>query len=211
MNSAESPCEHPRQCCLWLNRAALRYWSFHVCVSAAPTFAFMVLDGAGATQVAGMLLGILFFIALYTLCARWTFPSETSSAPWRRALRLGTWIRTLWAALALPCVVLSGKSMSVLFTPDIFAGVIAYSLTGRIAGLAPVRWLRILIAGDDPSQRRDHFLVGGMDSLLPTFLTTVIEGFILSALLFAMAFVCLVILRLVGKSVSISTTTKTHS
>ena len=156
-------------------------------------------------------MGVCFFITLYTLCARWTFPDETSSAPWRRALRLGTWIRTVWAALTLPCVVLSGKSIFVLFTPDMFAGVIAYSLTCRIAGLAPVRWLRILIAGDDPSQRRDHFLVGGMDSLLPTFLTTVIEGFILSALLFLIAFVCLVILRLVGKSGGIITANKTRS
>jgi hypothetical protein len=80
----------------WLNRAALRHWTFHVCVSAAPSFVFGFSMSPRPERFAGMSLGVVFFIALYTLTARWTYPSEASSALWRRAMRLGTWIRTVW-------------------------------------------------------------------------------------------------------------------
>jgi len=141
-----------------------------------------------------MVLGIVFFIALYTLLSHWTYPSEKSSALWRRAMRLATWIRTGWAILALPGLMSGNKALTIMFSVDMIAGMIATSLTYFIGKFPPVGWVRIMIAGPDASQRRHHVLVGDMDSLLPTFLTTVIEGFILSGLLFCIAFCCLWVL-----------------
>ena len=105
-------------------------------------------------------------------------------------MRLATWIRTVWAILALPGLMLGNKILTIMFSVDLIAGMIATSLTHFIGKLPPVGWVRIMIAGPDASQRRHHVLVGDMDSLLPTFFTTVIEGFILSGLLFCVAFVC---------------------
>ncbi|KAF0181101.1 MAG: hypothetical protein FD161_407 [Limisphaerales bacterium] len=183
--------ERSGACCQWLNRAALRYWTFHVCVSAAPSFLFAYGLSRKPERLWGMVLGVAFFIALYTLFSHWTYPSEKSSALWRRAMRLATWIRTVWAILALPGLMLGNKALKVMFSVDLIAGMIATSLTYFIGKFPPVGWVRIMIAGPDANQRRHHVLVGDMDSLLPTFLTTVIEGFILSGLLFCIAFVCL--------------------
>ena len=89
------------QSCAWLDHTPLRYWGFHVCVSAAPSFAFGFALEPKPQRVMGMVLGVGFFIALYTFAARWTFPNQNALPLWRRAIRLGTLIRTVWATLAL--------------------------------------------------------------------------------------------------------------
>ena len=186
-----------------VDKQALRHWSFHVSVSALPSFVFAVSTSWKHPQsICGMLLGVVFFIALYSALARWTFPSEVSYSLWRRALRLGTWIRTVWAMVALIGVAGSapgGKWFAVLFIPDMWAGILACALTQRIAGLPLVRWLRDVIAGTDATSRATDPFVGSMASLLPTFLITVVEGFILSAAMFVIALVCLGIFRLITR------------
>lgn len=200
MNNAETHSESPAPRCPWLNRAALRHWTFHVCVSAAPSFVFMAQASASWSSVLGMLLGIGFFIALYTASARFTFPDAESSNLWRRAIRLGTRIRTGCALLALPSVVAfsygGAKWSFFFFIPDYLAGMVAWSVAEHIGRAEPVRWLRILLTGPDASVRRNNFWLGDMTSAIPTFLTTVIEGFILSGLLFLFAVVCLGVLKL---------------
>lgn len=200
MNSSPAfPPEHPRGRYL----AALRHWSFHVSISAAPSFTF-ALSGQWRHphSVGGMLLGVLFFIALYTALARWTFPREVSGSLWRRALRVGTWIRTIWATMAflgLLTSVREGKWFTLPFTPDIWAGFLACRIVEWFGTLPPVRWLRILLTGPDPAVRNMDPWFGNMISFWPTFLITVVEGLILSAALFLIAFACLAVLRLVAR------------
>lgn len=163
----------------WLNRAALRHWTFHVCVSAAPSFAFGYSIASSPERLWGMSLGVAFFIVLYTLAARWTFPSEASSVLWRRAMRLGTWIRTVWVLLLIPA--------------SLVAGMISHGLVENLSGLKSSVTTRTGIGppGD--------FWLGDMGSLIPTFFTTVISGFLLSGLLFLIAFICLGVLKLVAR------------
>jgi hypothetical protein len=157
----------------WLsfNYAALRYWTVHVCISAAPSFAFGYGLAPGPERLWGMTLGVVFFIILYTLAAQWTYPDAVSSALWRRAMRLATWIRTIWAALTCLVSIMGQNSLSLLFFPDFIAGIAAHGLV-------------------------EYIWISDMGFILPTFLVTVIEGFILSGILFAIAFVCLGILKL---------------
>ncbi len=168
----------------WLNRAALRHWTFHVCVSAAPSFAISVAIGPEPSRVLGMVLGVLFFIALYTLAARWTFPNETELPLWRRAIRLGTWIRTIsailfWGDISLRF--LFGRNpLQFLFMPDLYAGFLAHTAVEKLAEL-----VRGAATG------LDFF-----GTVIFTFLVTIIEGFILSGLIFAIALVCLLNLKL---------------
>jgi|GEM_PF-2033157 len=192
--------ENSRACPPWLNRAALRHWTFHVCVSAAPSFVFMAQASTRWPCVVGMLLGVGFFILLYTACARFTFPDAEPTNMWRRAIRLGTKARTVCALLALPSVVAfvhgGVKWPFFFFLPDYLAGMVAWSVTANIGQAEPVRWLRILLTSPDAGVRRENVWLGDMSSVIPTFLTTVIEGFILSGVLFLAAFICLIVLKL---------------
>ncbi len=206
MNHEPTTLANPAPFLPWLNRAALRHWTFHVCVSAAPSFVFMAQASPRWPCVVGMLLGIGFFIVLYTALARFTYPDVEPANLWRRAIRLGTRIRTGCALLALPSVVLfvhgSAKWPFFLFLPDYLAGMVAWSITEHIGRAEPVRWLRILLTGPDPGIRRDSVWLGDMGSVIPTFLTTVIEGFLLSGLLFLIAFVCLWVLEVRARRVA---------
>ncbi len=202
MSAQVSP-EASHACLPWLNRAALRHWTFHVSVSAAPSFVFMAQASARWPSVLGMLLGIGFFVVLYTALARFTFPNAEPENLWRRAIRLGTRIRTGCALLALPSVVVfvhgGAKWPFFFFLPDYLAGMMAWSVTERIGRAEPVRALRILLTGPDANVRRSNVWLGDMGSVIPTFLTTVIEGFFLSGLLFLAAFLCLGVLKLATK------------
>ena len=203
--SAITPPDCPRERYL----AALRHWSFHVTVSAAPSFVFAASVGWRAPEsICGMLLGVAFFIALYTALARWTFPREAGGALWRRALRLGTWIRTVWAGLVFLSLIASprflasvtgGPWLGYLFVPDMFAGVYAHAAVRWFALLPPVRDVRIFLTGPEPAVRNLDPWVGNIGSFWPTFLLTVVEGFILSAALFLIAFACLGVLRLASR------------
>lgn len=177
----------------WLNRAALRHWTFHVCVSAAPSFAFGYSMATRPERLCGMSLGVAFFIVLYTLAARWTYPSEASSALWRRAMRLGTWIRTVWVLLLIPAGLVARPVAGWLFAPDMVAGMISHGLIENLSGLNSGVTER---AGTGSSS---DFWLGDMGSLIPTFLTAVISGLLLSGLLFLIAFICLGVLKLMTR------------
>lgn len=187
MNNLGTHSESPAPCCPWLNRAALRYWAFHVCVSAAPSFAFGYTIAPRPERLCGMALGVAFFIVLYTLAARWTYPSEASPELWRRAMRLATWIRTSWALFTIPASILGG---ALLFAPDMVAGMVAHGLVENLSGLES--GVRNRASTELPA----GFWMGNMGSVVPTFLVTVIEGFILSGVLFLIALVCLSVLTL---------------
>ena len=192
MSAQVSP-EASYACLPWLNSAALRHWTLHVCVSAAPSFAFGYSIASSPERLWGMSLGVAFFIALYTLAARWTYPSEASSALWRRAMRLGTWIRTVWVLLLIPAVLVARPVAAWLFAPDMVAGMISHGLVESLSGLKSSVTNR---TGIGPSS---DFWLGDMGSLIPTFFTTVISGFLLSGLLFLIAFICLGVLKLVAR------------
>ncbi len=181
-----------RRCSAWLDHSPLRYWTFHVCVSAAPSFVFSLSLGAGTqgARIAGMALGILFFIALYTLSARWTCPRAEELPLWRRAIRLGTWIRTTSALLVWVGFLFAGwaplNPFLWLFAPDMYAGLAAHWAVGQLMGAEFGQAVRSEM---EPT-------------VLFTFLVTVVEGFLLSGMLFGIAFMCLLGLRLRGGRVS---------
>jgi hypothetical protein len=177
----------------WLNRAALRHWTFHVCLSAAPSLVFGYSMATRPERFCGMSLGVAFFIVLYTLAARWTYPSETSSVLWRRAMRLGTWIRTVWVLLLIPAGLVARPFAGWLFAPDMVAGMISHGLVESLSGLNSGVTER---TGTGSS---GHFWLGDMGSLIPTFFTTVISGFLLSSLLLLIAFICLGVLKLMAR------------
>ena len=151
-------------------------------MSAAPSFAFGFVMEPKPQRFLGMVLGVLFFIAFYTIAARWTFPGEGELPLWRRAIRLGTWIRAtssllVWVGLLLSFW-LKHNPLLFLFAPDFYAGFLAHCTAEKLTEIASGS-----AVGLEP---------GG--NLAFSFLVTVIDGFLLSALLFLIAFCCLWVL-----------------
>jgi hypothetical protein len=167
----------------WLDQSPLRYWTFHVCVSAAPSFAFSLSLGTHGARIAGMVLGILFFIALYTLSARWTCPRVEELPLWRRAIRLGTWIRTTSSLLVWLGLLFAGwaplNPFLWLFAPDMYAGFAAHWAVEQLMGVEFGHAVRAEMGA----------------TVLFTFLVTITEGFLLSGMLFCVAFCCLWVLK----------------
>lgn len=171
----------------WLDDSPLRYWTFHVCVSAAPSFAFGFAMEPNLQRFLGMALGVMFFIVLYTWAARWTCPREGATPLWKRAIRLGTWIKTtsallIWVGLPLEFA-LGNTPVLFVFAPDFFAGMAAHVTAAKLTGVEFGSAAGLGRGGD----------VGF------TFLVTVIDGFLLSGLLFLIAFICLGVLKLVAR------------
>jgi hypothetical protein len=95
--------------------------------------------------------------------------------------------------LLIPAGLFARPLTGWLFAPDMVAGMISHGLVENLSGLKSVVTKR---TGIGPSS---DFWVGDMGSLIPTFLTTVISGFLLSGLLFLIAFICLGVLKLVTR------------
>lgn len=184
---SEQPSSVISRFCAWLDQSPLRYWTFHVCVSAAPSFVVGLGVGPEPQRVLGMVLGVVFFIALYTLSARWTIPNGSELPLWRRAIRLGTWIRTTWALLigvgALLSLAFEHNPLGFLFMPDFFAGFLAYQMVGWLENVPVIRNIEL----------------GGFEPMAGTFLITIVGGFLLSGMLFSIAFICLGVLKLLTR------------
>ncbi len=155
----------------------LRYWTFHCTLNALPSFCIAMIylgfwDKPAA--VMAMLLAITTFIFLYATLTSINGPLADQNHILARSLRLGTKIRA-WVAGLSVCAIptLAG----VLFTPDYWCGV---------AATIVFRWM-------NDSTNNSDFIVSGR--LADVYLTTLIEGFFLSILLFIISFIVVIFLH----------------
>lgn len=184
----------------------LRYWTFHVTLSAAPSFLLARLGKWDSLEAAvAMVAGIVVFIGLFT--ALYSSEAFRRFAPvdgWRRrALVWGTRVRSSCAALSLLGWVLPRypvfRVFEYLLMPDLFAGILASSGVEALGKWGPLRAARIALAGPDAAARSHNVFVGDLNSLLPTFAITIVEGLLLTLELIALALICGLILHLVAR------------
>jgi hypothetical protein len=173
----------------------LRYWSFHVSLNAAPSF-IMALDlthQSRETRITGMVAGVFVFIVGYTtLTSSPWFQRKIRGGPFEKALKLATRIRAWIAAIGGlgALAVVNGINLSFvsyLWVVDFFAGLLASGIVQAFGKLGTIRALRASLIGDVPELRAKSWWLGDMNSTIPTFLTTVTEGFLLSIFLFVLA------------------------
>lgn len=184
----------------------LRYWTFHVTLSAAPSFLLARLGKWDSLEAAiAMVAGIVVFIGLFT--ALYSSEAFRRFAPvdgWRRrALVWGTRVRSAYAALfllgwMLPRAV-AGRAFGYLLLPDLGAGILAAHGVEAVGRSTLLRSGRIALAGPDTAAPAYDASLGHMNSLLPTFAITIVEGLLLTLELIALALVCGLILHLVAK------------
>ena len=181
----------------WRN---LRHWTLHVVLSGAASFLFAYRDGWYNLQaVAGMLVGIAFFVALCTWVwnADWFHQLVPPGSAGRRALLYGTRVRSVLGLLGFLSVLLGdradtfGRKLSIFFVPDLWAGIRACDLVTAVARVQSVRVLRF--PGGAGLHDGNTFL-GGIDSLVPTFFITVAEGLLLTVVLLAISGFCRVLI-----------------
>ncbi len=169
----------------WQN---LRYWAGHVPLCAAGSIGLACLGGYSSIEsLCGMGAGIIFFILVYALISCWSGFQDKSRLG-ARALRLATRIRLVCSLLVVAGLCCPPLLMVSL---DYYLGMFAIEGV-RLMGdylLDHSETVREFVQVD----QRD-FWFGRMESLVPTFITVVVEGVMLSlTLLLTSGFIQLIL------------------
>jgi len=161
------------------------YWSCHALFCATPSFVLAIFAGyQSATAIAAMLSGIATFIALYALfTSSKKYQERYRDSLFGEAVRIGAKLRSAFSLFAMLWFFTSSNDGGVLVRTDMYAGMIAIKGIERVFGEA-------------------NFELPKSDTwecFYRTYLTTVLDGLLLSGTLFAAVFFCFVFLK-VNKS-----------
>ncbi len=162
----------------------LGHWTIHGICNALPSFiiALVFLKLWKSPQaVAAMVLAVTIFIVAFAVAISLPWTLSDSNHVLGRSIRLGAKIRSWIAGLSLPCVL---APQMVVFMPDTWCGLLAVWLQYQAD-----RYFRMGMSfnptgGDGASAR-----------FLPTFTTTMLEGFIISFMLLTISFFCVIFLQ----------------
>lgn len=168
----------------------LRFWSIHSMVNALPSLAialFWLGLWKSGQAVAAMFAAIFSFILIYSLLSTFLRPLSDERHLLHHAMRLGTKIR-VW--ISVVSLVLVPMGYLVMFTPDYWCGWLSVNALNIVS--------RRLGSGDD-------FFNAGLGQGTTTdfgkvYVTTMLEGFILSGFLFLVCFFALVGLQIVVRN-----------
>ncbi len=189
----------------------LWYWTRHVLLSASGAFAYAVTTRwHRPPAIAGMVAGIVVFVALYTALwsSRWFRYHVPTGGLYARALSYALRVRSLLGVDLMFLVLVSSATNVVpagaklpLFLaglpvmPDVAAATATVETILTLGKVPAVRFVRTWVAGADAHERARNWLVGDIDSLLPSFLFTLAVGCALSVILLLLSFCCLAFLR----------------
>lgn len=176
----------------------LRYWALHVVLNAAPSV-FIALDMVPDhpwARAGAMGCGIACFILGYTVVSSTkVFQDRIKPSDFGRAVKWATRIRSGVAVGALVGFGLgagwpgAGAPFLPFVMVEMYAGFVALGIVESIGRWQWVSQLRVVLTSPVAEERAASLWLGGMNSIVPTFLTTVVEGVILSLLLLLIALV----------------------
>ena len=157
----------------------LRFWTLHCVVNALPSFAIALCClqlSENPVAIFAMLCGIGSFIALYATLTSLPGPLSDDRNILSRSLKAGAKIRSWIAGLSL----LTVFTPALMISPDFWCGNIAVSMVESLIGYF-----------------RSGFSIERMEhaGFLKIYLTTILEGFILSFLLLMISFFAVMILQ----------------
>lgn len=169
----------------------LRFWAIHCTINAVPSYLIAVvwlgLWGSMVAQLA-MLAAVVTFIFGYSVLTSWVGVLREGRNLFTRALKVGLVIRTVISVLTM-LVVPMGPLL--LFTPDLWCGQFAVGIVAwayDLAGLEATLGNRI----DDGYVDGASLKTGFME----IYLATLLEGLILSLMLFIFSFIAIIILQM---------------
>lgn len=169
----------------------LRYWSLHCGLTGLPSFCLALIYFNSTTNVVAMLTGITTFIICFSAITSSSLYGKLHSGIVGRSIRLGTRIRMIVSLAGLPFLLPlighdvdqgSMPSMFVLFTADFWFGYAALMITSVV----------------DQALGGNHKGFGSSNfeaDFAFTYMTTVVEGLLISVSLVLIAFFTLIILN----------------
>lgn len=157
----------------------LRFWTFHCCLNAAPSFVvalFFLGLVSNNEAIIAMLCGIGSFILFYATLTSLPGPLSDERNILSRSLKAGAKIRSWIAGLSL----LSVFTPAITISPDFWCGNFAVKMVESLIGYF-----------------RSGFSVARMEhaGFLEIYLTTIIEGCFLSMLLLMISFFAVMLLQ----------------
>jgi len=169
----------------------LRFWSIHCGLTALPSFCIALTQFNRPSTILAMLCGIATFIMGYSFLTSRSFYGKIHTGLIGRSIKLGARIRMIVSLASLPLLIplldlnmkSSGPPESLMFVPDFWFGFIALIIVNLLYQLTGTN-----LAVNGMSTNTDL-------SFLPTYLTTVTEGVLISISLMLIAFITLIILN----------------
>lgn len=161
----------------------LRFWTMHCIINALPSYLIAVvwLELWPFAQAHwAMLAAVLTFILGYAVFTSWVSVLRAGPNLFTRALNVGLLIRTIISVITIISIPLASP---LLFTPDAWSGFAASWVVSQVSGKPPL--IQRISGVSDELQV----------SFLEIYAITVIEGLILSFLLFILSFVAIIILQ----------------
>ncbi len=128
-----------------------------------------------------MLAAVCSFIIGYSVLTSWVPVLREGRNLFTRALKVGLVIRTIISVITIFAVPLGPL---LLFTPDIWSGMAANWAVSEVLGTSP---LAERVGGSTPSSQA---------GFLEIYATTILEGLILSFMLFILSFIAIIILQM---------------
>lgn len=171
----------------------LRFWSLHCGLTALPSFCIALTVFNGLPALLAMFCGVATFVLFYSVVTSTNLYGKVHSGLIGRSVKLGTRIRMIISVASLPLLIpiigvemdsVGEPPMTLMFTPDFWFGYLAIVLT--------VLALSAII----PNYMRGNGSLENMaeDFLFP-YMTTLIEGVLISISLIFIAFITLVVLN----------------
>jgi hypothetical protein len=169
----------------------LRFWGIHCGLTALPSFCIAVTTFNGPLAILAMLCGIATFVFAYAFITATPLYGKVHTGLIGRSIKLGTRIRMIVSLASLPLLLPlmssgfndSAPPGSLFFAPDFWFGYAAILISFLILNAISTQGS----LGNGPESWSDTFL-------LP-YLTTVIEGILISISLIFIAFITLIILN----------------
>lgn len=159
----------------------LRYWTFHCSFNALPSFCialFFLQLWKSPPAIAAMVCAIGTFILLYATLTSLNGPLANEDHILSRSLRLGAKIRAWISGVSLVMIPIG----AFMLTPDFWCGFLSVTVTDSL-----LKW-----AGGPVSPLGSN---GQNAGFFPIYLTTLLEGFILSFLLLMISFFAVMFLQ----------------
>lgn len=168
----------------------LRFWSVHCVINAVPSYliavVWMQLWGSKPAQVA-MLAAVVTFIFGYAALTSSLRVFQIKGNLFNRALRVGLILRTVISVITVIAVPLGPFLM---FTTDLWCGHFANNAVADVLGVDG------LMGKGGVASIRSMSKV----SFLEIYLTTILEGLILSFMLFIFSFIAIIFLQRKSKT-----------
>jgi hypothetical protein len=154
-------------------------WAGRGFLCAVPSLVFAVVGGfQQPAELVAMAVGFAAYVVLFAgFCSAHAMQRTDTRQRFVRTLKMSAWLKAsllvgvivAWLLALIPRFPTGGLFLGVGVTPDLWLGMAATSVVGWLAGV------------------HDVLLIGDLNSFPWTLLTTVLQGALVSGLLFALA------------------------